>query len=185
MEVSVLTDASEKVLGDKRRELILTWLKSSDEPWTGQALASETNVSRQVIVQDISLLKASGEPIIATSRGYIYLNEKREPSRHKKVIVVKHSPEDTAKELYTIVDFGVTVQNVIVDHPIYGDLTGSLMLKSRHDVDIFLAEMERTNATLLSDLTEGVHLHTLEADTQEQIEKVIEALRAHKILLEN
>lgn len=180
-----MQDHSEKVLGDKRRELILSWLKTSDEPWTGQALASETHVSRQVIVQDISLLKASGEPIIATSRGYIYLNEKKEQTREKKVIAVKHSPEETSKELYTIVDYGVTVQNVIVEHPIYGDLTGSLMLKNRHDVDIFLSEVERTQASLLSGLTEGVHLHTLEADTKEQLEKVVEALKAHNIILEN
>jgi len=180
--VSELPDQGDKILGEKRRNLILSWLKTSKEPLTGQALAERTNVSRQVIVQDISLLKASGEPIIATSRGYLYLSEKKE-QKHQKIIAVKHTYEETAAELYTIVDFGVTVQNVIVEHPLYGELTGSLMLKNRHEVDQFLHKLEETNASLLSELTEGVHLHTLEADTPEQLDKAAEALRKLNILL--
>jgi len=77
----------------------------------------------------------------------------------------------------------VTVQNVIVEHPLYGELTGSLMLKNRHEVDQFLHKLEETKASLLSELTEGVHLHTLEADTPEQLEKAAEALRKLNILL--
>ncbi|MGV3489364.1 MAG: transcription repressor NadR [Tuberibacillus sp.] len=174
----------DKVLGDKRRLLILTWLKTEKEPLTGQALAKRTHVSRQVIVQDISLLKASGEPIMATSRGYIYLNDKKE-EKQQRIIPVQHRQEETAKELYTMVDFGVTVKDVIVEHPLYGELTGSLMLKNRRDVDLFLKKMEQKKATLLADLTEGVHLHTLEADTAEQLDEVTEALRKLHILLED
>ena len=179
-----MPDHGDKVLGDKRRDLILSWLKNEGEPLTGQALAQRTNVSRQVIVQDISLLKASGEPIIATSRGYIYMTAKKD-DRHTKIIAVSHQQKDTAKELYTIVDFGVTVRDVIVEHPLYGELTGSLMLKNRHDVAMFLDKLQHTKAALLSDLTEGVHLHTLEADTIEQLDHATEALKQLDILLEN
>ncbi|MHA4790996.1 HTH domain-containing protein, partial [Klebsiella pneumoniae] len=63
-----------KLLGEERRALILQWLKENHRPMTGTELANKTNVSRQVIVQDISLLKARNEPIIATSQGYLYLS---------------------------------------------------------------------------------------------------------------
>ncbi|SET37844.1 hypothetical protein SAMN05216389_11015 [Oceanobacillus limi] len=174
-----------KMLGEKRRSLILEWLQNNSEPITGKALAEKTNVSRQVIVQDISLLKAKGEPIIATSRGYVYFKENNKMAKQSRIIVVSHRAEETADELYTLVDIGVSVKNVMVEHPIYGDLTGSLMLKNRRDVDQFINELEKTNASLLSKLTEGVHLHTIEADTEEQLDEACEALREAGYLLES
>jgi transcriptional regulator of NAD metabolism len=179
-----MRDKSDKVLGKERRDYILSRLKTSDQPLTGRALADETNVSRQVIVQDISLLKASGEPIIATSRGYVYLKKNGTNERMTKVVAVRHRPEDTKKELYTLVDHGVTVKNVIVEHPLYGDLTGSLMLQNRRDVDDFLAELAAKNAALLSDLTGGIHLHTLEADSAERMDQAVAALKKLGFLLE-
>ncbi|MFD2045278.1 transcription repressor NadR [Ornithinibacillus salinisoli] len=173
-----------KMLGENRRKLILEWLQENEEPITGKALSDRTNVSRQVIVQDISLLKAKGEPIIATSRGYVYFKDNNESPQKSRIIVVSHRSEDTADELYTLVDLGVSVKNVMVEHPIYGDLTGSLMLKNRRDVDAFLHEMEKTKASLLSKLTEGVHLHTIEADTEQQLDEACEALRTKGYLLE-
>lgn len=165
-----------KIFGENRRQMILAWLKESAEPLTGKVLAEKTNVSRQVIVQDVSLLKAKGEPIIATSRGYVYYRDSEKSEKLSRIIAVRHSPEDTPAELYTLVDRGVTVKNVMVEHPIYGDLSGSLMLKNRRDVEIFLHELKTHKAALLSDLTEGVHLHTIEADTLEQLDEALEAL---------
>lgn len=77
----------EKILGDKRREVILEWLKNENRPITGGELASRTNVSRQVIVQDISLLKALGEPILATSQGYMYLKERTNETKKRNVLL--------------------------------------------------------------------------------------------------
>jgi len=173
----------DKLLGEKRRAFILDLLRQSAAPVTGQILAEKTNVSRQIIVQDISLLKAAGEPIIATARGYLYIRENRD-NKKRRIIAVCHPPEYTARELYLIVDYGVSVINVIVEHPVYGDLTGSLMLHNRHDVDQYLRRMEETGASLLSNLTDGVHLHTIEAATEEQLDKVVEALKKEGILLE-
>src|SRR5690606_3658871 len=93
-----------KILGEKRRSLILSWLKEESDPITGKELSTRTNVSRQVIVQDISLLKATGEPIIATARGYVYLKENNNEQKISRVIVVQHTPEQTADELYKLVD---------------------------------------------------------------------------------
>ncbi|MEN1970219.1 transcription repressor NadR [Lentibacillus sp. N15] len=173
-----------KVFGEERRQLILSWLKESDQPLSGKLLATKTNVSRQVIVQDVSLLKAAGEPIVATSRGYVYFQESANTKSCATVIAVCHQEVDTANELYTLVDYGVTVKNVMVEHPIYGDLTGSLMLKNRRDVDVFIRELKTKEASLLSELTGGVHLHTIEAETEQQLREAKAALRTAGYLLE-
>lgn len=172
----------EKVLGDQRRHLLLQWLKETSEPITGSELARRTQVSRQVIVQDISLLKAKNEPIIATAQGYLYIHSSS-TQPVVRVIACKHSPDQMEKELQLIVDFGVTVKDVIVEHPVYGELTASLRLKNRRDVHHFVEGMTTTNANLLSDLTGGIHLHTLEGTDEDQLEACILALEKEGFLL--
>lgn len=165
-----------KLSGKERRKYIVKLLKSEQNPITGQSIAETTGVSRQVIVTDIALLKASNEPIIATNRGYLYMRKKQDSHTHKRIIICKHRPEQTAQELNAIVDCGVTVENVIVEHPIYGDLTGSLMIKSRYDVEQFTKTIKKKEASLLSVLTDGMHLHTLEADSVEKLDAACEML---------
>lgn len=164
-----------KILGEERRNLILDWLKATEEPLTGSSLAEKTNVSRQVICQDVSLLKARNEPIIATAQGYLYLQEQKQ-TRPSKVIACFHTPEQTKEELYLIVDCGVTVKDVKIEHPLYGDFTASIMVSNRSEVDQFYDKVQETNAALLSQLTGGTHLHTLQADTEQQIEQAIAKL---------
>jgi uncharacterized protein len=179
-----MKEAEKKILGEKRRSMLLQWLKESDQPLTGSELSNRTNVSRQVIVQDISLLKARSEPIMATAQGYVYFQTTKS-EKPSKVIVCNHPPEKTEEELNIIVDFGVTVKDVTIEHPIYGDLTASLMLKNRHDVATFIQKITSTKASLLSELTDGTHLHTLEADEIEQITQACIALEQAGYLLEN
>ncbi|WP_431522019.1 transcription repressor NadR [Guptibacillus hwajinpoensis] len=175
----------EKILGENRRMLILKWLKESEKPLTGSDLSKRTKVSRQVIVQDISLLKARNEPIIATSQGYILFDVERKETQKEQVIACQHTPEDTKNELYTIVDNGGTVKDVTVEHPLYGDLTASLFVSNRLEADQFLAKLSVTNASLLSELTSGVHLHTIEASSTTQLAAVCQALKKEGFLLED
>ncbi|WP_070120798.1 transcription repressor NadR [Bacillus marinisedimentorum] len=165
-----------KILGEERREMILKWLKEAERPLTGTELARRTNVSRQVVVQDISLLKAKKEPIIATSQGYLYMNMKQEGEKRRRVIACKHDPEETRNELFILADHGVTVKDVTIEHPVYGDLTASVMVSTRQEVELFLEKMENTNAALLSELTDGTHLHTIEADTNKQLDEACREL---------
>lgn len=169
-------EISEKLDGKERRKYIVQLLKSEQNPITGQKIAEVTGVSRQVIVTDIALLKASDEPIIATNRGYLYMRKKQSSETYKRIVICKHRPEETAAELNAIVDCGVTVEDVIVEHPIYGELTGSLMIKSRYDVEQFTNAIEKKEASLLSVLTDGIHLHTLEADSVEKLDAACEKL---------
>lgn len=174
----------EKILGNRRRNLIIEWLQKSSKPITGQQLAERTNVSRQAIVQDISLLKAKEYPIIATNRGYLYLNEGRDEGLIRRKIVCRHTPEETEAELNLIVDCGVTVKDVQIEHGFYGGLTGSLMVSSRFDAAEFLEQLSKSDSLLLSELTDGVHLHTLEADSEEKLDAAIFALKKHGYLVE-
>lgn len=174
-----------KIPGNERRSVILNWLKEADEPLKGSEIAQRTNVSRQVIVQDISLLKAQNEPILATSQGYVYvMQDKEELPVYKRIIASSHGPEATEEELNLIVDHGVTVRDVIIEHPVYGELTASIMVSNRKEVKDFIKKIEDRNAAYLSQLTEGLHLHTLAADRQEKIDEACAALKVEGFLVD-
>jgi len=172
----------DKMTGKERQNFIIQALKKEEKPVTGSKFAELTNVSRQVIVQDISILKAKNEPIIATSQGYIYINADKKESE-KSVIVCKHTAEQTKEEMYIIVDHGVIIKNVIVEHQVYGELTASLHVSNRKEVDKFLRKIQQSNASLLSTLTDGIHLHTIEADSADKIKAACRALEKAGILL--
>lgn len=174
-----------KLLGQKRREKILSLLKNSQGPITGTDLAKVCNVSRQVIVNDINLLKALNEPIIATYQGYIYLVKDNEFQSYEKKIACCHTKEEAEDELYTIVDCGVTVKNVIVEHPIYGEITANMMLSNRLDVANFIEQVNNTNASFLSQLTGGPHLHVLTARSMDQLNQAEQLLRQKGYLVED
>lgn len=158
----------------KRRKSIIDQIKSSSSPITGSELAKGYGVSRQVIVQDIAILRASGYEIIATPQGYMIPSAYQQ--RVSRVMAVKHSQEQIEDELMTIVDLGGKVVDVIIEHPIYGEYKGSLQLSSPSDVRAYLKIMEKNDAEPLSALTEGVHLHTVEAESQETLDRIESAL---------
>lgn len=174
----------QKILGDERRRLIVTWLQTSQEPITGSELAMKTNVSRQVIVGDITLLKAQGEPIIATSQGYLYMRRPEMLNRVERTIACFHPPEKTEEELLLIVQHGVTVLDVKIEHSVYGDLTASIMVSTVKEVQQFIEKISATNSSYLSELTDGIHLHTLAAATEDDLNKAEEALRTNGFLIE-
>ena len=57
--------------GQERREQILKILKNRKEPVAGTELAKRLQVSRQIIVQDMALIRANGVDILSTNRGYM------------------------------------------------------------------------------------------------------------------
>ncbi len=169
--------------GGERRQRIVALLRSARSPVRGTDLAAQLGVSRQVIVQDVALLRASGEPIVATPRGYALVEASPAP-RHRAVLAVRHHRAQTEDELNLLVDLGLRVVDVLVEHPIYGEIRGSLMLDSREDVRQFMEQLHRSGAALLSELTGGVHLHTVEAPRLELLARAQEELRRRGYLLE-
>lgn len=171
-----------KVTGDDRRNFLLETLKNSKEPITGGDLATLTSVSRQVIVGDITLLKARNEPIIATSQGYLYMHMPS-PALLERIVACMHPPDRTEEELILIVDQGATVKDVRIEHPVYGDLTASIMVSNRREVKKFMEKIIVTNAGYLSELTEGVHLHTIVASSESILNDVEKELKKAGFLI--
>ena len=156
-----------------RKEKIIEEIKKSNKPVSASTLAKKLGVSRQIIVGDVALIRASGTNIIATPRGYI-LDSKQQNQTY--TIAVNHSQEQMADELYTIVDLGGCAIDVIVDHPVYGQLTGKLHLSSRYDVDQFIKKVNNNQAKPLSQLTDGLHLHTIQCPNEDTYQRIVSAL---------
>ena len=106
----------------RRRDEILQALAGASGPVSAAALAACLGVSRQVVVQDIALLRTEGYPIVSTAKGYL-LNE---PKCATRVLKVCHTNEQVEEELTTIVDLGGTVLNVMVNHRVYGRVEAAL-----------------------------------------------------------
>jgi len=168
----------------ERREKIRELLEQSAKPISATALARQFHVSRQVVVGDIALLRASGTEILATPNGYIHASHTQANGNILRTLACNHGENRLAEELYTIIDNGGAMIDVIVDHPIYGQLTGQLNLFSRYDTDRFLKSVEENRALLLSRLTDGVHLHTISCKDEDTFQRITAALAHAGILLD-
>lgn len=164
----------------ERRDAIWKMLSEAQTPVSASALASRFSVSRQIIVGDIALLRASGLAVLATPRGY---ESGQSESHVLHQIVCNHDARQIADELNTIVDHGCILLNVSVDHPVYGQLTGELKISSRYEISLFLDRLRETDALPLSALTEGVHMHTISCPDDTIFQRVTEVLREKGILL--
>ena len=165
-----------------RRQAILDRLRTADRPVSASALAAGLNVSRQIIVGDIALLRAGGAEISATPRGYVL---PRATDGITRTIACRHTLAQTGQELDILVDNGCTVLDVIVEHPIYGQLTGQLQISSRYDVEQILARIRDSDAAPLSMLTGGLHLHTLCCPNEDAYTRACAALKAAGLLLDD
>ena len=163
-----------------RRQAILDRLRTADRPVSASALAAGLNVSRQIIVGDIALLRAGGAEISATPRGYVL---PRATDGITRTIACRHTLAQTGQELDILVDNGCTVLDVIVEHPVYGQLTGQLQISSRYDVEQFLARIRDSDAAPLSMLTGGLHLHTLCCPNEDAYTRACAALKVAGLLL--
>lgn len=166
----------------ERRRKILDILRDADTSISASKLADEFGVTRQIIVSDIAILRANGHKIIATRRGYVI--EKAEDGSVVESIVCRHSAGDTLQEFYTIIDNGGCIDNVIVEHPIYGQISADLNIRSRYDADEFVRIAKATNATQLCDLTGGLHIHTIRVPDKDAYERIIEGLEKAGILVQ-
>jgi transcriptional regulator of NAD metabolism len=167
---------------EERREKIVEALRVRDGAVSAAALAKRMRVSRKVIVGDIALLRARGSDIIATSRGYI-LAASLPKGRYAGKIACRHNAEDTERELTAIVALGGRVVDVTVTHRFYGDITGQLNISTREDVSEFIRNIKNSKERLLSELTDGVHLHTVACRDRATFEAVLAELDRLGILL--
>lgn len=160
--------------GDERRQKLVELLKQSTEPISGTSLAKTFGVSRQIIVQDIALIKSRIPHILSTHRGYLM----QQQEECERVFWVRHTNAQMEDELNTIVDNGGTICNVIVEHEIYGMITVDLVLHSRKNIQDFIKKIEHSKARPLKEITlSGHHGHLVQAKTEQELDLIEQELR--------
>ena len=161
--------------GTQRRARILQLLETADSPLSGTALAKQLGVSRQVIVQDMALLRSGGGPeIIATHRGYILHRPQQLCTR---VFKVRHSTDRTEEELKLIIDLGGCVEDVFVYHSVYGVVRGELRIASRQDIVEFMERLAQSCSAPLMQITDDFHYHTVTARQEQTLDRIAARLQ--------
>lgn len=166
--------------GTERRKAIIEQMKHTKAPVSGTQLAGQCGVSRQVIVQDMALLRTAGYDIISTNKGYL-LNESESVNR---VFKVKHTDEQLKEELNAIVDLGGYVVNVMVNHRVYGHLEADLGIRSRRMVRAFLEDIKSGVSSPLKNITSDYHYHKVEADSEDTLDEIEKTLKEKGFLVE-
>lgn len=162
----------------ERRKAIVNLLSASKTPISGGELSKQFNVSRQIIVQDITVLKGLGYEIFSTHHGYVL----QKSPLVERVFKLKHTTEQTEDELNSIVDLGGTVVDVFVWHKVYGRISASLNIFSRLQVKQFLEGVRTGKSTELMNITGGYHYHTVRADSEEVLNKIENYLKEKNYL---
>ena len=169
------------MIANNRREAIVELLLKEKAPVKGVELATKFVVTRQIIVKDIAILRAKGNNIIATPDGYMFNDDNG--SRVRAIIAVNHNKDEMIKELEIVIKYGGIIEDVIVEHPIYGEIKGLLMIKNLNDLNRFKNTFELSDSAPLSSLTNGVHLHTVSVDTKENMELIKKELKENGLTL--
>ena len=162
--------------GEDRRAELINILENSNKPISGTELAKHFDVSRQVIVQDIALLRAVNKNILATNKGYIYFREKEQVGKVQRTVCVCHEDYDILNEFECVLDFGAKILDCTVEHDVYGQISVDLMIQSMDDARKFVEQLQVCESKALNILTDGVHYHTIEAASVRVLDAVERAL---------
>ncbi len=158
--------------GNDRRKKIISILTSAPEPIPGNKLSEQLKVSRQIIVQDIALLRSAGYAITSTNRGYTLGGQ----AQAGRLIKVKHSKDQIRDEMQAIVDLGGCITEIAINHRTYGMISAPMDIKSRRDINHFLDELDSGISEPLSSLTNGYHFHHVTAESEEILDEIEQAL---------
>ena len=181
---------------EARRASLLDALRSANAPVSGGQLANTLSVSRQIIVQDIALLREAGANIVATTKGYILAdtahtstqsttqtttqNAAKQPAMRldepARTFQLHHEVEQTREELQTIIALGGRVHNVSISHRAYGRITAPLEIADQADIERFINDIESGKSSPLSTATSGYHYHLVSAPSNEALEAIGRAL---------
>ena len=181
---------------EARRASLLDALRSADAPVSGGQLANTLNVSRQIIVQDIALLREAGANIMATTKGYVLADTVQTSAQNATQTMTQNAAEQPAMrldepartfklhqvveqnrdELQTIIALGGRVHNVSISHRAYGRITAPLEIADQADIERFIHDIESGKSSPLSTATSGYHYHLVSAPSDEALEAIGRAL---------
>lgn len=176
-------EKEKKLSGDERRAEIIKILSLSSEAVSGSKLSKLLNVSRQVIVTDIALLRVTRNDLISTNSGYL-LSKSDSRSSCVRIFKVSHTDEQIEDELSSIVDFGGKILDVFIQHKVYGTLSASLNISCKRDIQNFLCDLKSGVSTPLKNITSNFHYHTVEAKNENVLDEIENMLKQKKYLIE-
>ena len=156
----------------ERRKAIVNFLLSSKEPVSGSELSRQFGISRQIIVQDISVLKGTGCEILSTNQGYVI----QKSHVRERVFKVRHTTNETEDELSCIVNLGGIVVDVFVWHKVYGKIEANLNISTQLHIKQFLEGVRTGKSTELMHITSGYHYHTVRAENEAVLDRIEAAL---------
>ena len=168
--------------GEERRHDIIEYLSNCHAPINGTELAKRFGVSRQVIVQDIALLRAQNHPVWSTNKGYMLTKPESKPTGVRSVIMVQHTMEQTLEEMQSIVDYGGKMLDIFVDHDLYGEIRADLIINDLQDAKDFCQRMNHSNSKPLKVLTGDIHYHTIVAPSEKALQMILQELQEKGIL---
>ena len=169
--------------GRERRSHILQMLKERGTPLSGTALARECGVSRQVIVQDIALIRAEHHGILSTNKGYLFRPESNLNPQPKRVFFVRHTTQQVLEEFLAITELGGTVLDVAVEHELYGLIRVDMLIENPQDAREFAARLACCRDNPLKVLTDDCHCHTVAAPSEKLLDLIEAELREKGYLL--
>jgi len=168
--------------GEQRRMQIRQLLLDARKPMTGTALAKELHVSRQVIVQDIALMRAEQTPILSTNKGYLLAPDALRAAQPKRVFFVRHTTDRVLEEFMTVIDLGGRILDVSVEHELYGSIRADLLIENAQDAADFVSRLESCRDNLLKALTDDCHFHTVTAPSEKLLDLIEAELRLRHFL---
>lgn len=163
--------------GEERRMRILSQLQEADTPLSGTALAKACHVSRQIIVQDIALMRAENYGIVSTNKGYLLRTPKNENTHPKRVFYVRHTTEQVLDEFQTILELGGKILDVAVEHELYGQIRVDLLIETVADASDFWKKLNACQDNPLKVLTDDCHYHTVAAASERLLDLIEADLR--------
>uniref|UniRef100_UPI0040565436 3H domain-containing protein n=1 Tax=Acetatifactor sp. TaxID=1872090 RepID=UPI0040565436 len=170
--------------GTARRTAIMEYLNTQTTPVSGTKLAKHFGVSRQIIVQDVALLRAENRNILSTNKGYVLFHPQEKRNGCTAVVMVKHTAEQTYEEMQTIVDYGGSMLDVFVDHDLYGQIRVDLVINDLQDAEDFCNKLKQSTSKPLKVLTEDYHYHTIKAPSEKALGLIKQELKALGFLTE-
>lgn len=170
--------------GKERRREIVEYLRNRTSPASGTQLARQFGVSRQIIVQDIALLRAENRDILSTNKGYLLYRPLEGHDNCTAVVLVRHTAEQTLEEMRSIVDYGGRMLDVSVDHDLYGQIRADLVINNIQDAEEFCRKMETSKSKPLKELTEDCHYHTIAAPSEKALKLIKDELKSKGFLME-
>ena len=163
--------------GAARRRQIVAALEGSARPLSGKELSDMLRVSRQVIVQDIALMRAEHLPILSTNKGYLLGPDAVRSSQPKRVFFVRHTTDQVLEEFMTVIDLGGRILDVSVEHELYGPIRADLLIENAQDAQDFVDRLNSCRDNPLKVLTDDCHYHTVTAPSEKLLDLIEAELR--------